>query len=175
MENKTARGLMEWLAAQIHAGVWPPGSRLPAERQLAAQRGVHRSTAAAAYAELGARGLVELRRGSGTFVRGDLWGVTPDWTRSLHGTAFQPTEPLLRRVQEARFHPDIVDFSQSDLGFENYPHALLQEVAEAALEKTNWGYAPISGVPALREAIAHYARARCNVPVPADRTPAEIP
>lgn len=165
MKNQTVQGLVEWIAAQIHAGVWPPGARLPAERQLAEQRGVHRSTAAAAYAELGARGLVEPRRGSGTFVTGDLWGVAPDWTRSLNGSAFRPTEPLLRRVHEARMRPDIVDFSQADPGIENYPHALLREASEAAMGKTGWGYAPIAGVPALREAIARYAQARCSVPV----------
>jgi len=44
--------------------------RLPSERELAAAASVSRTTAVATYTLLAERGLVERRRGSGTFVAG---------------------------------------------------------------------------------------------------------
>jgi GntR family transcriptional regulator len=49
-------------------GLLPPGARLPAEDQLIEQFGVSRTTIRTAIQSLLARGLVEIRRGKGTFV-----------------------------------------------------------------------------------------------------------
>ncbi|MCK9906648.1 winged helix-turn-helix domain-containing protein, partial [Frankia sp. Cpl3] len=57
----------------ILQGDLQPGTVLPAERALAAQLGVNRSTVSTAYAELRSSGLVSSTQGSGTRVREDLW------------------------------------------------------------------------------------------------------
>jgi GntR family transcriptional regulator len=49
-------------------GVLPAGARLPAEDRLTARFGVSRTTIRTAIQSLLARGLVEIRRGKGTFV-----------------------------------------------------------------------------------------------------------
>jgi GntR family transcriptional regulator len=49
-------------------GVLPAGARLPAEDQLTARFGVSRTTIRTAIQSLLVRGLVEIRRGKGTFV-----------------------------------------------------------------------------------------------------------
>ena len=49
-------------------GVLPPGSRLPAEDRLVERYAVSRTTIRTAIQSLSARGLVEIRRGKGTFV-----------------------------------------------------------------------------------------------------------
>ncbi len=56
------------LAAEIAAHVLPCGSRLPAEDSLIARFQVSRTTVRKAIENLVARGLVEIRRGKGTFV-----------------------------------------------------------------------------------------------------------
>jgi DNA-binding GntR family transcriptional regulator len=53
------REIVADFAARINRGDLPPGTRLPPERQLALQLGVHRSTVTVAYDELAADGLVE--------------------------------------------------------------------------------------------------------------------
>jgi len=56
------------LAAEIAAGVLRPGSQLPPEDSLIGRFGVSRTTVRKAVENLVARGLVEIRRGKGTFV-----------------------------------------------------------------------------------------------------------
>ena len=52
----------------IAGGRWHPGDRLPAERDLATTLGISRAAAREALRELATQGLVEPRRGSGTYV-----------------------------------------------------------------------------------------------------------
>lgn len=60
-----ARGLIEELAS----GRYPVGARLPAERELAATYNVSRPTVREAMIALEVQGLVEVRVGSGAYVR----------------------------------------------------------------------------------------------------------
>src|SRR3954463_7883359 len=62
---------VEQLATAIRLGVYPHGTQLPAERELAERLGVSRATLREAIAALRAAGLVETTRGrgGGTMVR----------------------------------------------------------------------------------------------------------
>lgn len=61
--------LAELLSRQITSGALTPGSRLPSEPQLAERHQIGRPTVRQATELLVKRGLIERRRGSGTFVR----------------------------------------------------------------------------------------------------------
>ncbi|MGH8006555.1 MAG: GntR family transcriptional regulator, partial [Candidatus Binatia bacterium] len=56
------------LADDISAGILLTGSQLPPEDRLIERFGVSRTTVRKAIENLVARGLVEIRRGKGTFV-----------------------------------------------------------------------------------------------------------
>lgn len=58
------------LSAQIQAGEWCVGSRIPPEPELAATLGVGRNTLREAVLALAHAGLLERRQGSGTYVVG---------------------------------------------------------------------------------------------------------
>jgi GntR family phosphonate transport system transcriptional regulator len=58
------------LAADLAAGRWAPGERLPTEADLARRFGVNRHTVRRALAALAEAGLVAARRGAGVFVTG---------------------------------------------------------------------------------------------------------
>ena len=66
--NTVARSLLEL----IDNGVYPAGSRLPAERNLAEQFKVSRVTIRQALVALQARGKVDIRTGSGVYVLEDI-------------------------------------------------------------------------------------------------------
>lgn len=60
--------LTEQVALRILTGEYPPGSRLPAVRELAAQAGVNPNTMQRALQELEREGLVYSQRTAGRFV-----------------------------------------------------------------------------------------------------------
>ncbi len=62
---------------QIQRGAMPPGSRLPSEKVLAQQLGVSRPTVREAMIALEITGLVEIRTGSGSYVRSRTSGLPP--------------------------------------------------------------------------------------------------
>jgi DNA-binding transcriptional MocR family regulator len=164
------RQIASEFADRINRGELPPGVRLPSERALAAQRGVHRSTAALAYAELEADGLVERRRGSGTTVTGDLWGVSPDWPRYLADSAFRPTAGLLQRIREARQLPGAIDLSEGSVGPDLLPTTLVNDLlghgAAPPYPDLDLGYSAPLGDLALRRAIAEDFACRHGTPPP---------
>jgi DNA-binding FadR family transcriptional regulator len=62
------RQIAEQLRALMTGGEYPPGSRLPAERDLAQQLGVSRPSVREALIALEVEGWVEVRTGSGVYV-----------------------------------------------------------------------------------------------------------
>ena len=62
------RQIADQLAQLIAQGEFPPGSRLPAERELAVSLGVSRTSVREAIISLEMSGLVEVRVGTGIFV-----------------------------------------------------------------------------------------------------------
>ena len=60
--------LSQQIARQILIGVYPPGSKLPPVRELAAQAGVNPNTMQRALAQLEQAGLAQSNRTSGRLV-----------------------------------------------------------------------------------------------------------
>ena len=68
--------LMEQLKLGIVSGTYPPGSRLPSVRELAADASVNPNTMQKALSELEREGLVYAQRTSGRFVTEDQGRIT---------------------------------------------------------------------------------------------------
>ncbi|MGY1632556.1 PLP-dependent aminotransferase family protein [Geodermatophilus sp. SYSU D01186] len=123
----------------VTTGALPSGSRLPAERELAAELGASRVTVASAYRQLRADGFAVTRHGSGTVA--ELPAASSVWRAPS-------TDPELLDLAHAA--PEAVPQLQAA-----YQQALAALPAYAA----GHGYAP-SGLPELREAIADRFTAR---------------
>lgn len=67
--------LADSLRRTILAGAWPMGSKLPPERDLVESTGLSMTTVRKAYQQLWEEGLIERRRGAGTFVT--QWRMKP--------------------------------------------------------------------------------------------------
>src|SRR5215470_1854872 len=74
--------LSEALAMDIRTGRLKPGDALPGTRALATRLRVHRNTIIAGYKELMAQGLVQARRGGGTFVADSALSTLQDLDRA---------------------------------------------------------------------------------------------
>lgn len=86
------RQVADQLAAEIHSGVRPPGSKLPsvAEQETA---GVSQTTTMRAYRELAVRGLAITVQGSGTYVPDPLPAPTDQ-------PSLQDHEARIKRLEE---------------------------------------------------------------------------
>jgi GntR family transcriptional regulator, transcriptional repressor for pyruvate dehydrogenase complex len=91
--------VLDRLGALIRAGTFPPGSRLPPERDLAAGFGVARGAVREALRALALAGLVDIRPGRGTFVCEAL-PATPPGESLAHILADQTRG--IREVYQAR-------------------------------------------------------------------------
>ena len=79
LSKNSAASLREQLGTQLTLGVISgdikPGEKLPSVRELARRYQIHSNTVSAAYGDVEARGWLEVRKGSGVYVR-DLRGPT---------------------------------------------------------------------------------------------------
>src|SRR5699024_4216839 len=74
-------GVAGQLLEHFTGGKLPPGTRLPPERQLATSLGVGRSAVREALAALEILGIVDVRPGSGTYLRGSASALLPQTLR----------------------------------------------------------------------------------------------
>ena len=94
------RQIADQLRQLISAGEYQPGTRLPAERDLARQLGVSRPSAREALIALEVEGWVEVRTGSGVYVL-DRTQTRENARASLPSTEWGPLELIrARRVIE---------------------------------------------------------------------------
>ncbi|PKP92210.1 MAG: GntR family transcriptional regulator [Alphaproteobacteria bacterium HGW-Alphaproteobacteria-16] len=68
MADRLYQGIADQITALIDQGVFPPGSRLPGERELAERFGVSRVTIREAEIALQAIGRIRIKTGSGVYV-----------------------------------------------------------------------------------------------------------
>jgi DNA-binding transcriptional MocR family regulator len=109
------RLLARSITAAVEHGDVARGARLPSERTLATAIDVSRGVVVAAYDELVADGVIERRRGSGTFVAGSAdVGLPPDREgsalvgRLVSGAAASVIDLSISVVHETRWLPDVV-------------------------------------------------------------------
>ncbi|NBO02164.1 MAG: FadR family transcriptional regulator, partial [Betaproteobacteria bacterium] len=81
------RQIAEQLRALVSAGEFEVGHRLPAERDLAVQLGVSRPSVREALIALEVEGMIEVRTGSGIYVRATAAEATKG--RATHGAGSQ--------------------------------------------------------------------------------------
>jgi GntR family transcriptional regulator len=98
--------LAQLLSQDIASGAFEPGARLPSEPELSKRHSIGRPTVRQATELLVQRGLIERRRGSGTFVRAaprrvDLFSLGGT-LRSFREGGIQLTTKLLGKVVQRR-------------------------------------------------------------------------
>ena len=105
--------LVEQLELALLNGTFPPGSRVPPVRDLAAEAGVNPNTMQRALQELESRGLLQAQRTAGrtvtadgqvlqTLRRGRAAALASEFLRQMKalGLGRAQTEELLRQMQE---------------------------------------------------------------------------
>lgn len=156
------RQLTLQLRRAILDGRLPAGTRLPSTRALAAELGISRNVALAAYDDLFAEGYVEGVHGSGTYVAHDLPVLprpamptplgSPRWLRQDPPPVVEPDPP----------HPGAIEFVLGKPAVRSVPPDIWKRIwAEIGSHPPPADYGAPAGDGALRAAIAGYlGRAR---------------
>ena len=113
--------IREYLVQKINESVYPSGSRLPSERDLAAYFGVSRVTVRQALNSLIQEGLIYAQTGKGHYVRktkiDQELGVLTSFTEEMHQRGVAPSSKVVRaEIQLAML--DIIDSLQIKQGTE---------------------------------------------------------
>ena len=87
--------LVQQVQQAVRLGILQPGDQLPTVKEVVGSLAINPNTVLKAYRELDLEGLVEGRRGQGTFVSTDLPPVPPDDVKALRAS-------LLRWIERAR-------------------------------------------------------------------------
>ncbi len=110
--------LTEGLTERIVSGIYPPGAKVPAVRELAAEAGVNPNTMQRALADLERDGLLYTQRTSGRFVTEDEGRITQmretiaksrieDFLSSMRQLGFTSEETLRLLTQTANRKGDL--------------------------------------------------------------------
>ncbi len=153
------------LETAIETGALPAGVRLPAERDLAKQRKVSRTTVANAYRELEARGLLRSHVGRGTFVC-----AVPEsehapfaWRGKISARVQRTASPALRHLISRANDPKLISFAAGFPAVDLFPIKEFRRLTDHVLARDTTaiaGLAPAEGQPRLRATIAERFRVR---------------
>jgi DNA-binding transcriptional MocR family regulator len=147
------------LRAQIEAGRWPPGTRLPSIRQLAAQLKVSPNTVVTAYDRLVAAALIDSRATAGFFIAEGARASTDDALLD----AGDEQEPVWLAQQSNDQRAGVLLASSGALPGPWLEDAIPASLVARALGRSTAGMAtrcPPQGLPDLRERIATMLRAQ---------------
>ncbi|MDR3073591.1 MAG: PLP-dependent aminotransferase family protein [Deltaproteobacteria bacterium] len=170
------RRIIRHVEDAVASGRLAPGERLPAERTLARLLGVNRSTIIRALEDLGDRGILLRRRGSGTYVNKEKWGVqsyarlnwqTPPALLPAGKAGPFHREAAVLREEAARTGRTLYDLSRDDLAPELLPAISFPEASwDALVRAERGGEASHLGLPAFRRAVARFLRETVGFSVP---------
>ncbi|MDB5870986.1 MAG: FadR family transcriptional regulator [Ramlibacter sp.] len=142
------RQIAEQLRTLMSGGEFVPGSRLPAERDLAKQLGVSRPSVREALIALEVEGWVEVRTGSGVYVLNRVGRVNGK-DRKVPPSEWGPLELIrARRVIEG----EIASLAATQAKRKHIQ--AINEAIEQMREDTDRGVAPLAGDRAFHTAIA---------------------
>jgi DNA-binding transcriptional MocR family regulator len=150
--QKLAAALLE----AIDRNTLRQGTRVPAERTLAAMTGTSRGTVVACFEELVTAGVLTRRQGAGTYVAG-----RPSWAARPAGSTVATR--LLRRVAEDR---ESIDLSVSAPGDLRHLPPIVPLAAWRSLD--GHGLDP-AGLPQLRTEVARHLTEHQQLPTDPDQ------
>lgn len=161
LDKPVYRQIADRFEQAIRRGELTAGSPLPAERRLAAELGVNRTTVIQAYEELRSAGLVVRKVGSGTRVAADGAGDAPlrpaDWRKYLEAGTMLPNPDAMRRIRtELRKDGGVVDFASGELAAELFPGGTVRDILAERPYEGPLGYDDPQGYGPFREALSAF-------------------
>ncbi|OKO50864.1 GntR family transcriptional regulator (plasmid) [Bacillus toyonensis] len=158
--------IIDWIKSHIERGDWTVGTKIPTQRQLAAQFNVNRSTVQVALDELKADGLLESKIGSGVFVTNNSWNMLlntaqPNWQQHIESSIHKPNYHTIQLINEYEQRDDIIRLGTGELSPELLPIKQIERsLKQISLESKAIGYSSPQGSQKLRGILCSYLKKR---------------
>jgi len=165
-DNRLYQSIATEILKLIEAGEFPPGSRLPGERDLAERFGVSRVTVREAEIALEAQGWISIKTGSGVYVRArpsPALGALPDVTAFDLTAARILIEAEAAALAASRITDDEVIEMETLLAAMSAPDASDEEANESD-RRFHLAIARICGNPVVEHCIQQIWRMRTELP-----------
>lgn len=164
--------IAEFIEQGISSGELSPDVPLPSERALAKKIKVNRSTVVAAYDELQSIGLVVKKKGSGTYINTDIWGIShkrvPNWGRYVEDGSFLPNLPLVQKIRTETQKNERINLASGELASDLFPADQFRSILTEHPFNAHLGYDHPQGNELLRETISHHVEDYKNIRVSPD-------
>lgn len=138
IKTDSVEALRAELLKGLKSGSWPPGSRLPTERDLCANFGVSRSALRRVLLELREQGLITQKVGSGTYVAEKpgkaAGGMDAGTGRFLAVPSVSPAELMEARLLLEPMLVDLIVNNASHTDFDRLEDCCARAEAAASLE-----------------------------------------
>lgn len=143
--------LTRQIIESIQKGELAPGKHLPAERKLAKDLQINRSTVVHAFEELVSLGWIERKQGSGTQVTQGQWGnrqpAIYQW-RSLFSSPLLKEDPYVTQLKEQKNNKNSLDLYTGDLNKGlipdfKFPAMTWDQMMREEKKNTPTGYLPL--------------------------------
>ncbi|MFZ5642032.1 MAG: PLP-dependent aminotransferase family protein [Bacillota bacterium] len=148
------------ISEKITNNEFPPGTKLPPERDLATLFKVSRTTAINTYRLLEQQGLVRTRVGSGTYVSdqpADAKQKEIPWKQLFKSHSQSYASEVLREMVSVGYSADTISFATGMPDPEFYPVEILADLFRThieSLDKADFGYISTEGYYPLQNSIA---------------------
>lgn len=151
--------LIQYCQQEIAQGNWLVGQTLPAQRTLAKQLGVNRSTISLVYQHLQAAGLISGHRGGGTTIISNTWSLLMqqknlNWADYVESGPFNANLPTIQTINRTEFSTPL-RLSTGELAPGLLPKKLFQTALHQVSDQlTQLNYLPPQGDLNLRQQLA---------------------
>ncbi|MFJ5772500.1 PLP-dependent aminotransferase family protein [Psychrobacillus sp. NPDC093180] len=158
--------IVDWMTTLISRGEWTVGMKLPPQRKLAELLGVNRSTIIEVLDELKADGLLEMKRGAGTFVSNNSWNMLlnksqPNWHKHIEASIHKPNYHTIQLINEYEQDSSMIRLGTGELSPELLPTKLLEQSLQSiSLNARDIGYSEPKGSKRLRIILSDYLKKR---------------
>ncbi|GGA28541.1 aminotransferase-like domain-containing protein [Psychrobacillus lasiicapitis] len=158
--------IADWMTTLISRGEWTVGMKLPPQRRLAELLDVNRSTIIEVLDELKADGLLEMKRGAGTFVSNNSWNMLlnksqPNWHKHIEASIHKPNYHTIQLINEYEQDSSMIRLGTGELSPELLPTKLLEQSLQSiSLKARDIGYSEPKGSKRLRTILSDYLKKR---------------
>jgi len=150
-----------YMKSKILSMEWEAGARLPAQRELAKQLGVNRSTLVAALDCLTDAGFIEGNSGGGTVISDiahrvdSMSPILPNWNAYVEEGSHYPNLPIIQTINNMEFSPKMIRMGTGELAPDLLPTKEMEKTTRGAIDHgISLGYEQPLGHYPLREQLS---------------------